>query len=105
MGMRISYNGRTGFGHRQPESTKLQALMHERSNLSIEFLLLCDRLGVPRSMFEGWGDDELRGLTLELVQALGIPTEKAVRLVAKVQGASRQGGVADPALDNEDSAS
>mmetsp|Transcript_151872 Transcript_151872/g.276354 ORF Transcript_151872/g.276354 Transcript_151872/m.276354 type:complete len:101 (+) Transcript_151872:71-373(+) len=86
MGMRMSFNARCGSDFRKPNSAVLQALANPKSSLQVEFLLLCDRLNIPREKFEGWGDDELRGLTVEITEALGIPTPSACQLVAKVNG-------------------
>lgn len=84
--MRMSFNARCGSGFRQPDSVVLQTLANPKSSLCVEFLLLCDRLKIPREKFKDWGDDELRGLTVEIAEALGIPTPSACQLVAKVNG-------------------
>lgn len=89
MGMRMTKNAKCGSANRQPESVVLRNFV-PRSSLSVEFLLLCDRLDVPREKFWGWGDDEIRGLTLELAQGLGIPTLQACQLVAKVNGVAQR---------------
>lgn len=86
--MRMSHNAMCGSESRKPESAMLQAvaMANPKSSLCVEFLFLCDRLNIPREKFEGWGDDELRGLTLELAQGMDIPTPQACQLVAKVNG-------------------
>lgn len=86
MGMRVSHNARAGFADRCPQSAVLQDLVNPKSSLQVELFFLCDRLGVSRDKFDGWGDDELRGLTLELCQGLDIPKPQACQLVAKVNG-------------------
>lgn len=94
MGMRMSHNAMCGSESRAPESIVLQALAaaNPKSSLCVEFLFLCDNLNIPREKFEGWGDDELRGLTLELAQGMDIPMLQACQLVAKVNGLVQRSG-------------
>lgn len=94
MGMRMSHNAMCGSESRAPESIVLQALAaaNPKSSLCVEFLFLCDNLNIPREKFEGWGDDELRGLTLELAQGMDIPKPQACQLVAKVNGLVQRSG-------------
>lgn len=62
----------------------LKDLSKGRSSSKVEFLLLCDRVGVQRDLFEEWEDADLRVLTLERAENLGISAQQACELVAKV---------------------
>lgn len=94
MGMRMSHNGRDGLEDWEPQSDILRDLVEPKSCpqscIAEEVHELCDRLEIPKETFEGWGDDEFRGLTLELAESLKIPTSKACQLLAKIKGASER---------------
>merc|ERR1712062_348175 len=60
-----------------------------KSLLQVEVLPLCDCIGVNRCIFEGWGDDEFNGLTLDIAKSLGIPENAACQILAKIQGVRR----------------
>lgn len=88
--MRLNVNAMRGSEYPQLEADVLLDLVNTEISLTAEFSSLCDRLRIPRSTFEGWGDDDVGGLTLDQAQGLGIPTPVACQLVAKVNGMKKR---------------
>mmetsp|Transcript_2951 Transcript_2951/g.4843 ORF Transcript_2951/g.4843 Transcript_2951/m.4843 type:complete len:247 (-) Transcript_2951:659-1399(-) len=93
MGMRVSYNARSGSDFRQPESYFIKQLVCPKGQLQAEFLAFCREIGLPDhqlEVFEEWGDDEIQGLSLDIALAMEIEKGMACRLVAKAQGLAQK---------------
>jgi len=68
------------------ESAMAAVQSRKRGRVAEGALSLAKELGVatPGNGLENWGDDELRGLNMEVAVGMGMPAPKAARLVAKI---------------------
>lgn len=84
MGMRISFNARAGEKYREPKSEALRALQRPKSNFEVEFMLVCDRVGVSRELFASHSRASLLSLSKEKLLSKGLSESQAGTLLVKI---------------------
>lgn len=90
--MKVPSSGRRGFSAKTPPPAIERAIKKavctpaQLPPLGPQLAVWAEGLGLTGSIFSGMDDDEIRGLTIELLKPLGFSKKTSVRVLAKING-------------------
>ena len=87
--MRVPSSGRQGAKAHAPQSAVLQDMLANPAEQPVraEMAAFCASLSPPVTLnWATFDEDEVRGLTVDLVKEMGVPAPQAARIIAKLRG-------------------